>query len=102
MATVLYYSKNLPLDYTPKRMIEKKPIVQKEIPEHLKPYTTHVCNDECNKICDTCPEICGLPSRIFKSKCLFINIICIKYFFIILHLFIILYLFIIKKHGKVF
>lgn len=59
------YSVNLPLDYTLSEY--KNPIIQKEIPEHLKPYT-HVCNKECN----TCPEICGLPSQLFRSKCLFI------------------------------
>ena len=38
------YSVNLPLDYTPKEMKEKKLIVQKEIPEHFKPYI-HICNE---------------------------------------------------------
>ena len=61
------YSENLPFNNNPQKMKEKKKIVQKEIPEHLKPYT-HVCNKACN----TCPETCGLPSRLFKSKCPFI------------------------------
>jgi hypothetical protein len=60
------YSVDLPLDYTSKEY--KKQIVQKEIPEHLKPYI-HICNETCN---DVCPETCGLPSRLFKSKCPFI------------------------------
>jgi hypothetical protein len=76
------YSVDLPLDNDKKKYeneTQTKRIVQKEIPwhrrqtpkkeipEHMKPYT-HVCNEEC----DICPETCGLPSRLFKSKCPFI------------------------------
>lgn len=77
------YSVDLPFDNDKKKYenetqtkrIEQKEIpwhrrqtLKKEIPEHMKPYT-HVCNEDCD---DACPETCGLPSRLFKSKCPFI------------------------------
>lgn len=70
------YSVDLPLDNienidTSRKKRKIKKLVStnppKDIPEHMKPYT-HVCNEAC----DVCPETCGLPSRLFKSKCPFI------------------------------
>lgn len=94
------YSVDLPLDNVSikkkydnetktKRIVQKeipwyiRQTPKKEIPEHMKPYT-HVCNEEC----DVCPETCGLPSRLFKSKCPFIvekKVICADFINLVKH-----------------